>query len=133
MYTYINSMIYYIYHIPERNKIGVTKDLKDRMSRHKWTGAYEILEEHTDIYEVSNREIQLQKDYGYVRDNPLPYHMTIQAGLKGALVGGYANKGIPKPHAAAYAKALNTKWYCEVCNKPGKGKGNWTRYHKNCK
>jgi hypothetical protein len=46
---------------------------------------------------------------------------------------GRRGKGIPKPHAATLAKALNTEWYCEVCDKSGKGKGNWTRYHKNCK
>jgi len=46
---------------------------------------------------------------------------------------GKRGKGIPKPHAADLARALNTEWYCEVCDKSGKGKGNWTRYHKNCK
>jgi hypothetical protein len=50
---------------------------------------WEILEEHTDIYEVSNREIQLQKDYG-LRVDTIPYWKSIEhrrlAGQAGARV-----------------------------------------------
>ena len=66
-------MIYYIYHIAGI-KIGVTKDLKRRMRDQRFT-EWNILEEHTDIMEVSNREIQLQKDYGLPVDN-IPYWKT---------------------------------------------------------
>ena len=38
---------------------------------------WEILEEHTDIYEVSDREIQLQKDYGLPVDK-VPYWQSVQ-------------------------------------------------------
>tara|TARA_R110000796_G_C14249454_1_gene398379 strand:+ start:77 stop:508 length:432 start_codon:yes stop_codon:yes gene_type:complete len=66
-------MIYYIYHIAGI-KIGVTKDLKRRMRDQRFT-EWNILEEHTDIMEVSNREIQLQKDYGLPVDK-IPYWKT---------------------------------------------------------
>ena len=38
---------------------------------------WEILEEHTDIYEVSDREIQLQKDYGLTVDK-VPYWQSVE-------------------------------------------------------
>jgi rubrerythrin len=47
---------------------------------------------------------------------------------------GRRTKGIPRPHAAAFAKALNTLWTCEHCGTTGKGRGNYKRYHHdNCK
>ena len=55
-------MEYYIYHIPG-HKIGCTSDLQKRMQDQGFT-TWEILEVHTDIYEASNREIELQKEYG---------------------------------------------------------------------
>ena len=71
-------MIYFIYHIPGI-KIGCTSDLQTRMRVQRFT-EWEILEEHTDIYEVSDREIQLQKDYGLPVDKMLYYqkisHLT---------------------------------------------------------
>ena len=68
-------MIYYIYHIAGI-KIGCTSDLIKRMSDQGFTD-WEILEEHTDIYEVSNREIQLQKDYGLPVDT-IPYWKSVE-------------------------------------------------------
>ena len=69
--------MYYIYHIPERKKIGVAIDVSRRMREHKWTGFYEILEEYTDIHKVSDREIELQKQYGYKVDT-IPYWKSIK-------------------------------------------------------
>ena len=65
-------MTYYIYHIPGK-KIGVTCDLINRVTVQQGygPGEYEILEEHTDIDNVSIREIQLQKAYGYKVDHTL--------------------------------------------------------------
>ena len=65
-------MIYYIYHIPGK-KIGVTCDLNNRVTAQQGyaPGEYEILEEHDDIDEVSIREIQLQKAFGYKVDHRL--------------------------------------------------------------
>ena len=71
-------MEYYIYHIPGI-KIGCTSQLKYRLKRQGFT-EWEILETHTDIYEASAREIQLQKDYGLPVDKMLYYqkisHLT---------------------------------------------------------
>ena len=64
-------MTYYIYHIPGV-KIGCTKDLKTRMRVQGFTD-WEILEEHTDIYEASNRELELQEEYGLPVDKMLYY------------------------------------------------------------
>tara|TARA_R110002050_G_scaffold144102_3_gene269523 strand:+ start:1860 stop:2333 length:474 start_codon:yes stop_codon:yes gene_type:complete len=66
---------YLIYHIPGK-KIGCTKDLYKRMSDQGFT-QWEILEEHNCIYEVSDREIQLQKDYGLPVDK-VPYWQSVQ-------------------------------------------------------
>ena len=68
-------MQYYIYHIPGV-KIGCTKDLKLRMQQQGFT-EWEILETHTDVYEASKREIQLQKEYGLPVDQ-IPYYLTLQ-------------------------------------------------------
>ena len=81
--------MYYIYHIPERHKIGVSRNLKARMKQHKWTGAYEIMEIHTCIYKVSDREIELQKEYrarfGKYKVDTTPYWKTIERSRNGGL------------------------------------------------
>tara|TARA_R110000744_G_C19069318_1_gene529954 strand:- start:41 stop:535 length:495 start_codon:yes stop_codon:yes gene_type:complete len=66
---------YYIYHIAGI-KIGCTSDLLKRMSDQGFT-EWEILEEHSDIYEVSDREIQIQKDYSLPVDK-VPYWKSVQ-------------------------------------------------------
>jgi len=58
--------MYYIYHIPGV-KIGCTKNLKSRINQ-QTKGKYEILETHTDINIASQRELELQKQYGYKVD-----------------------------------------------------------------
>ena len=103
-------MIYYIYHIAGI-KIGVTKDLKRRMRNQRFT-EWEILEEHTCINTVSDREIELQKEYGYPVDS-IPYIMsTRQLGgetsgklkrsmsfeLAQEVRSKYTNKGNYNPH-----------------------------------
>ena len=90
--------MYNIYHIPEFvysdgsiGKIGVTSQkLKIRMKANKRISVegftkWEVLEEHTDVYEVSDREQQLQKEYGYKVDT-LPYWKTIKMSAKGGKV-----------------------------------------------
>jgi NTP pyrophosphatase (non-canonical NTP hydrolase) len=59
-------MKYKLYHIPGK-KIGVTLDLKHRVEVQQGyrPGEYEVLEESNDIGYISNREIELQKEYGY--------------------------------------------------------------------
>ena len=64
--------MYYLYHIPGK-KIGVTRDLNTRvtlMQGYK-ENEYEVLEQSNDIDYISDREIELQKSYGYKRDRTL--------------------------------------------------------------
>ena len=64
--------MYYLYHIPGK-KIGVTRDLNTRvtlMQGYK-EGEYEVLEQSDDIEFISDREIELQKSYGYKVDRKL--------------------------------------------------------------
>jgi NTP pyrophosphatase (non-canonical NTP hydrolase) len=64
-----DKKIYYIYHIPGK-KIGATSNLNTRvtlMQGYK-EGEYEVLEQSTDIDYISDREIELQKSYGYKVD-----------------------------------------------------------------
>ena len=61
--------MYYIYHIPGK-KIGVTRNLNNRVTLiqgYKET-EYEVLEQSDDINYISDREIELQKSYGYKVD-----------------------------------------------------------------
>ena len=61
--------MYYLYHIPGK-KIGVTRDLNTRvtlMQGYK-ENEYEVLEQSDDIDYISDREIELQKSYGYKVD-----------------------------------------------------------------
>ena len=61
--------MYYIYHITGK-KIGVTRNLNTRvtlMQGYK-EGEYEVLEQSEDISYISDREIELQKSYGYKVD-----------------------------------------------------------------
>jgi hypothetical protein len=66
-------MKYYIYHI-KGVKIGCTEQLDYRINKQGFSD-YEILETHTDIYKASNRERELQKEYGYPVDK-VPYFMS---------------------------------------------------------
>lgn len=64
--------MYYLYHIPGK-KIGVTRNLNTRvtlMQGYK-EGEYEVLEQSNDIDFISDREIELQKSYGYKVDRKL--------------------------------------------------------------
>ena len=64
--------MYYLYHIPGK-KIGVTRNLNNRvtlMQGYK-ENEYEVLEQSEDINYISDREIELQKSYGYKVDRKL--------------------------------------------------------------
>ena len=65
-------MTYYIYHIPGK-KIGVTRDLKQRVEEQQGYGPdeYDIIMKSDNIDYVSEQELYLQKQYGYrVDDEP---------------------------------------------------------------
>jgi len=73
--------MFYIYHIPGI-KIGCTNNLHRRLKTEQKVNEFFILETHLDIYEASNREIVLQKKYGYKIDT-IPYYVSIERLLKG--------------------------------------------------
>ena len=66
------KIMYYIYHIPGK-KVGVTRNLKDRVTQQQGYGVteYEVLDSSTDIDYISRREIELQQSYGYKVDHKL--------------------------------------------------------------
>jgi len=74
--------MYYIYHIPDYvyadgsvGKIGCTEHISERMAVYGKSTNYTILEEHQCKYKASDREIELQKEYGYKVDKR-PYWKT---------------------------------------------------------
>jgi hypothetical protein len=100
-------MIYYIYHIPNFKwkdgsigKIGCTDELTTRMKR-QHASEYEVLETHSDIYIASQREIELQKQYGYPVDNKPYWEVVKMASFnsrsKGGKIGGKTGGSIAGP------------------------------------
>jgi hypothetical protein len=96
--------MYYIYHIPnfvwngeykgKIGKIGCAENPNSRVKKQGYSD-YKILETHTDIYKVSERELELQKKYGYPVDKK-PYYQTTRIGnfksrSKGGKLGGGKN------------------------------------------
>jgi hypothetical protein len=78
--------MYYIYHIPGI-KIGCTDNVQRRIEQQGYSNC-EILEEHVDIFRASNRELALQKKYGYQLDK-IPYFKSVeQWGAKAGTKGG---------------------------------------------
>ena len=74
---------YIIYHIPGK-KIGVTTDLYNRVTEQQGyeVGEYEVIERHKDIDYISQRELELQKKYGY-RVDLKPYNeLSVNLNLK---------------------------------------------------
>ena len=61
--------MYYLYHIPGK-KIGVTCDLNNRVTQQQGykPGEYEILAVSNDVDLISEKELKLQKKYGYKVD-----------------------------------------------------------------
>ena len=97
-------MTYYIYHI-EGKKIGCTMNPTIRPKKQGYPN-YSILEEHTDIYIASDREIQLQKECGYKVDTQ-PYWKTLKIATKeGRLKGG--QKGGEWTIQSGHIKKLNS-------------------------
>ena len=87
--------MYYIYHV-KGVKIGVSQNPERRVRRQGYSD-FEILEKHTDIIKVSERERELQKQYGYKVDWT-PYYETYKLAKSG--IGGQGNKGSKKPWVA---------------------------------
>lgn len=77
--------MYSIYHI-SGIKIGCSSEPEKRVSDQGYSD-YEILETHEDIYVASDRERELQKQYGYKVDT-VPYYVSIEARAAGGSIGG---------------------------------------------
>ena len=76
-------MKYYIYHIPGK-KIGVTCDIYNRVTHQQGyeENEFEILEMSEDIDYISDREIKLQKQYGYKVDKKLYKNLKPETKMK---------------------------------------------------
>lgn len=77
--------MYYIYHITGI-KIGCAEEPAKRVARQGYTD-YSILEEHSCIYEVSKRERELQRKWGYPVDKK-PYWQVVRMSSAGGKAGG---------------------------------------------
>jgi hypothetical protein len=107
--------MYYIYHI-KGTKIGVSEEPEIRTKRQGFI-EYEILEEHTCIFCVSDREQELQRQYGYKVDK-VPYWKsrlmwpTKEGTIKGGKVAGEKNKEQFKKVASKFAKenSIKSRW-----------------------
>jgi len=64
--------MYYLYHIPGK-KIGVTRNLNNRVTLIQGynPSEYEVLDQSDDIDYISDKEIELQKSFGYKVDRKL--------------------------------------------------------------
>lgn len=117
--------MYYIYHI-KGVKIGCTDNVERRIQQQGFSN-YEILEEHFDIFRASNRELALQKEYGYKVD-AIPYFKSVeQWGAKAGRIGGKnAQKTLKKLKVGLYSndKEKRSEWatlgYEAVLQKYGK-------------
>lgn len=71
---------YYLYHIPNK-KIGVTCNLKNRVEKIQGynKGEYEVLYETEDVDDISEKEIEYQKKYGYKVDQTLYKNLNFKS------------------------------------------------------
>jgi len=67
-------MEYYIYHI-QGVKVGCSTNPKKRVKEQGYSN-YVIIESHSDINIAANRELELQKEYGYKVDC-VPYNQSL--------------------------------------------------------
>ena len=143
---------YYIYHIPGI-KIGCTQDVPHRMREQQFT-EWEHLETHTDIYEASTRELELQAEFGLPIDK-IPYWQAVEnrrlGGIKGGSSKGNRTAGMNKACVVAGGKAVvksgqlksisssggkvagNIIRECVHCNRSMKGPAYFVHHGDNCK
>ena len=95
---------YQIYHI-EGIKIGCSDNPKMRVNNQGYT-EYTILETYDDIIIASNRELELQKEYGYKVDT-VPYWKTIKIATKESRLKG-GKKGGEWCIQSGFIKKLNS-------------------------
>lgn len=75
----LKRKMFKIYHIPGI-KIGCTTQPIERVKEQGYSN-FEILEEHTDVYIASDREQELQREYGY-RVDECPYWKSYQQNIQ---------------------------------------------------
>jgi len=116
--------MFYLYHIP-RVKIGCSTQPKERVEKQGYFN-FQILETHTDIYIASDREIELQKQYGYPVDK-VPYHISKKHwGSKAGKIGGNTHSDLRNQKCSELGKktgAINVRKMIEK-RRSYKGKGN---------
>jgi hypothetical protein len=152
---------YYVYHIPNfvRNdgslgKIGCTSmSIEERAAQQGYTEV-ELLETHTDIYIASDREIELQKEYGYPVDNVsywqsvenrhkwdnnTRHNFTKEECSRAGSLGGNKNKetghmsNVGKIHGKINGTIAGARIHiCQYCGQRGKGNAMVTHINK-CK
>jgi hypothetical protein len=92
--------MYTIYHI-QGVKIGCSVNPKARVKEQGYS-AFQVLEVHDDIQVASKREIELQLEYGYGRDNK-PYTQTVSMSTFEA-----SSKGGKKNVESGHMKTLHS-------------------------
>ncbi len=147
--------MYYIYHI-EGVKIGCSIQPEKRVNNQGYSN-YSILESHTNINIAAKREIELQKQYGYVEDT---IHTNYVQHLEFQKAGANACKGKPNKGASTQIKNKIGIWAmseeernkvqknaskyggiaqsqiertCPHCGKVGKGNGMFGAHFNRCK
>jgi hypothetical protein len=111
--------MYYIYHI-EDIKIGCTTQPIKRTKEQGFL-EYNILETHSDIYVASDREIELQKQYGLPVDT-IPYWQSSEQLRKGATFAS-ASKGGKIGGKKTGQIHLDSGHWKRVCSLGGKAGG----------
>ena len=148
--------MYYIYYIPlfvhsdgSIGKIGVSKNPRTRVRDQKYSD-FEILEQHSDIDIVSQREIELQLQYFGKRDNNLSYKQSFTNCMKMRNHIKYfsekktisSKENVKKATAAATLAGAPSKAgtvssnkirICPHCTKEGKGPIMFRFHFDNCK
>lgn len=151
MFIYFRNMqTYYIYHIPGV-KIGCSKNPKLRVKRQGYND-YKILEIHTCVDMVTQREKELQEKYGYAVDRA-DYKQTLEFGKKGQSKGGAAgSKSQIKNKIGMYGYSKEERYKinlkgasiggakqsqvireCPHCGKVGKGNAMFAYHFDRCK
>jgi hypothetical protein len=108
--------LYYLYEIPGK-KVGVTQDITRRQKEQKDKGELIILGQYTDIYEVSEKEREIQALKGYhVDKDPYWYTVTVQnkkSCTKEAIAKQVANNDFHKA-AEGTTRKLTTEQVIEM-------------------
>lgn len=129
--------MYYIYHVPGI-KIGCSQEVERRLIKQGYHN-YEILETHEDGWHAGNRELELQKEYGYPVDKI--HYMNSIANFKKATEAPkiiQSSRFSGKSHTEESRKKTSIslmgkprpKYECPQCNRLIGGLSNLTRHLK---